>query len=105
MTIGLHVAEELVVLALARRQLQCAGGEAFGGEDLDAMAIQVIAIGNLPAQFDGVRIQRARTQRERLLDRPQVRFIDGGTGRRSEEHTSDLQSLMRSSYAVFCLNK
>src|SRR3546814_2608701 len=25
--------------------------------------------------------------------------------RRSEEHTSDLQSLMRNSYAVFCLNK
>src|SRR3546814_1108505 len=24
---------------------------------------------------------------------------------RSEEHTSDLQSLMRISYAVFCLNK
>src|SRR3546814_2261674 len=28
---------------------------------------------------------------------------DGGT--RSEEHTSELQSLMRISYAVFCLNK
>src|SRR3546814_4809433 len=27
------------------------------------------------------------------------------TGRRSEEHTSELQSLMRSSYAVFCLKK
>src|SRR3546814_9569710 len=27
------------------------------------------------------------------------------TGDRSEEHTSELQSLMRSSYAVFCLNK
>src|SRR3546814_3031577 len=26
-------------------------------------------------------------------------------GRRSEEHTSDLQSLMRISYAVFCLKK
>src|SRR3546814_4314654 len=26
-------------------------------------------------------------------------------GRRSEEHTSELQSLMRSSYAVFCLKK
>src|SRR3546814_3823089 len=26
-------------------------------------------------------------------------------GRRSEEHTSELQSLMRNSYAVFCLNK
>src|SRR3546814_7006759 len=25
--------------------------------------------------------------------------------RRSEEHTSELQSLMRSSYAVFCLNQ
>src|SRR3546814_1228386 len=27
------------------------------------------------------------------------------TGSRSEEHTSELQSLMRISYAVFCLNK
>src|SRR3546814_3548669 len=27
------------------------------------------------------------------------------TPRRSEEHTSELQSLMRPSYAVFCLNK
>src|SRR3546814_3078855 len=26
-------------------------------------------------------------------------------GKRSEEHTSELQSLMRSSYAVFCLKK
>src|SRR3546814_10203952 len=26
-------------------------------------------------------------------------------GSRSEEHTSELQSLMRISYAVFCLNK
>src|SRR3546814_1915927 len=28
-----------------------------------------------------------------------------GCARRSEEHTSELQSLMRSSYAVFCLKK
>src|SRR3546814_5196133 len=28
-----------------------------------------------------------------------------GTVRRSEEHTSELQSLMRISYAVFCLKK
>src|SRR3546814_9388908 len=27
------------------------------------------------------------------------------TGKRSEEHTSELQSLMRTSYAVFCLKK
>src|SRR3546814_4224083 len=29
----------------------------------------------------------------------------GRSGVRSEEHTSELQSLMRNSYAVFCLNK
>src|SRR3546814_2317947 len=29
----------------------------------------------------------------------------GGDAGRSEEHTSELQSLMRMSYAVFCLNK
>src|SRR3546814_4352367 len=29
----------------------------------------------------------------------------GGRGHRSEEHTSELQSLMRNSYAVFCLRK
>src|SRR3546814_8453506 len=29
----------------------------------------------------------------------------GFFARRSEEHTSELQSLMRISYAVFCLNK
>src|SRR3546814_4993877 len=29
----------------------------------------------------------------------------GWSGRRSEEHTSELQSLMRISYAVFCLKK
>src|SRR3546814_7869243 len=33
--------------------------------------------------------------------------VEGGSiiGRRSEEHTSELQSLMRISYAVFCLKK
>src|SRR3546814_1870423 len=30
---------------------------------------------------------------------------DAGAGGRSEEHTSELQSLMRISYAVFCLTK
>src|SRR3546814_7165314 len=29
----------------------------------------------------------------------------GAAGGRSEEHTSELQSLMRTSYAVFCLKK
>src|SRR3546814_6501877 len=32
-------------------------------------------------------------------------FARDPSGRRSEEHTSELQSLMRISYAVFCLKK
>src|SRR3546814_6672128 len=32
-------------------------------------------------------------------------FVDLGDGPRSEEHKSELQSLMRISYAVFCLKK
>src|SRR3546814_2027719 len=41
------------------------------------------------------------------LAEPLLRAGDGGADRtpRSEEHTSELQSLMRSSYAVFCLTK
>src|SRR3546814_2315516 len=31
--------------------------------------------------------------------------VDAWLSRRSEEHTSELQSLMRISYAVFCLKK
>src|SRR3546814_5565793 len=31
--------------------------------------------------------------------------LDDAVGGRSEEHTSELQSLMRISYAVFCLKK
>src|SRR3546814_1918134 len=34
-----------------------------------------------------------------------ARDAAGSTDRRSEEHTSELQSLMRISYAVFCLKK
>src|SRR3546814_8268403 len=32
-------------------------------------------------------------------------FVDMMMGKRSEEHTSELQSLMRISYAVLCLKK
>src|SRR3546814_5574089 len=39
-----------------------------------------------------------------VVERPQVQDARG-VDRRSEEHTSELQSLMRTSYAVFCLKK
>src|SRR3546814_6544360 len=36
---------------------------------------------------------------------PRRRHSGAGRAARSEEHTSELQSLMRTSYAVFCLKK
>src|SRR3546814_1150127 len=43
---------------------------------------------------------RDRNAVEHRVDRDLARALD-----RSEEHTSELQSLMRNSYAVFCLKK
>src|SRR3546814_9755140 len=47
--------------------------------------------------------------REERFSRPHVRGLRDGLAkifpRRSEEHTSELQSLMRISYAVFCLKQ
>src|SRR3546814_10894799 len=64
-------------------------------------------VGGKPAQSDwlghdsGVGLDAVAQRCEvRLIgDRPRLR---GGAGERSEEHTSELQSLMRNSYAVFC---
>src|SRR3546814_5068327 len=44
-------------------------------------------------------VERGLQQRRLLLDQP-LAFLQ-----KSEEHTSELQSLMRISYAVFCLKK
>src|SRR3546814_7731055 len=40
-----------------------------------------------------------------LANVPESRYLKAVFCRRSEEHTSELQSLMRISYAVFCLKK
>src|SRR3546814_2611576 len=50
----------------------------------------------------GQRMRTDRHQRQRVETRVHDR---AATGQRSEEHTSELQSLMRISYAVFCLKK
>src|SRR3546814_5838695 len=43
---------------------------------------------------------------ENVVGRAEIREVfSAGKHGRSEEHTSELQSLMRISYAVFCLNK
>src|SRR3546814_1570271 len=53
-------------------------------------------------------VHSPRSDRESTAKAFRNRHADarGGSGRgRSEEHTSELQSLMRISYAVFCLKK
>src|SRR3546814_2819296 len=57
-------------------------------------------------------IERARTFTQPILRtdttadiRQRVGLMQELGRQRSEEHTSELQSLMRSSYAVFCLKK
>src|SRR3546814_10024601 len=52
--------------------------------------------GSASTKVDWVRVLRATGPR-----RSQHSFAE----KRSEEHTSELQSLMRNSYAVFCLKK
>src|SRR3546814_5227309 len=47
--------------------------------------------------------RQARTAIEQLLGRSVE--VRAASCERSEEHTSELQSLMRNSYAVFCLKK
>src|SRR3546814_9144331 len=42
---------------------------------------------------------------DRIEKRPESAECQAGCNGRSEEHTSELQSLMRISYAVFCLKK
>src|SRR3546814_10587778 len=52
--------------------------------------------------------QRGSTARVARSERPAAQNSGGvntGCEMRSEEHTSELQSLMRISYAVFCLKK
>src|SRR3546814_9031889 len=47
-----------------------------------------------------------RIKRALMIDQNSVRFLSADEiAERSEEHTSELQSLMRISYAVFCLKK
>src|SRR3546814_2184295 len=49
----------------------------------------------------GRQVERQRQQAQQ----PVAQIAQGGVIGRSEEHTSELQSLMRISYAVFCLKK
>src|SRR3546814_1741418 len=69
----------------------------------DAASLAVIARGD--GRTGGRRGCRTLFRRLRREQQVVVVVAEVGHRRRSEEHTSELQSLMRISYAVFCLKK
>src|SRR3546814_3613072 len=69
------------------------------GETPDTM----LAAGFKPVGRDFPVFLHPQTNEEHALARTERK--SGRGHRRSEEHTSELQSLMRISYAVFCLKK
>src|SRR3546814_10448463 len=73
----------------------------FADEAIDALATLSAEINS---SVENIGARRLHTVLEKLLEEISFTATDRG-GERSEEHTSELQSLMRISYAVFCLKK
>src|SRR3546814_3226909 len=71
----------------------------LGASAVALAALQFLAGTDIPCIAVAVRILACDAQRHVCGERR----VDDGL--RSEEHTSELQSLMRISYAVFCLKK
>src|SRR3546814_5595072 len=85
------------------------GAIAFRGESLRAHGALLQALGDQVQQPFGQFGLRRRPQRAcaavPVHDQRVVVALETAALDRSEEHTSELQSLMRISYAVFCLKK
>src|SRR3546814_1561726 len=92
------VAQAVAVERLLGEIEACAGGKAGKVEGEVLGKAQVLVIAQAVALQEGTRNQRLEeaVALARMLRVGKVR---------SEEHTSELQSLMRISYAVFCLKK
>src|SRR3546814_3467606 len=67
-------------------------------------AVSGFYFGHRDSQYFGV-ARIGRDQLEDYADRRGIGLEEAECWLRSEEHTSELQSLMRISYAVFCLKK
>src|SRR3546814_2984439 len=96
---------------------------ALGSQRKARIRISIIPIGICPASSQESAVQSVETLEQdgrKIHARPQSRqksrccrglpvpfprWHNLAIGYRSEEHTSELQSLMRTSYAVFCLKK
>src|SRR3546814_5989035 len=76
----------------------------------DILVVVGVALADIAARDPAVGAERAQMQDlllRHLVGNHQNQLVAflAGDQRRSEEHTSELQSLMRISYAVFCLKK
>src|SRR3546814_201711 len=73
----------------------------------DRHAMYFATLGVIASSIERLAVEIRHLQRTEVLEAEEY-FSPGQKGSsamRSEEHTSELQSLMRISYAVFCLNK
>src|SRR3546814_3904285 len=91
-----------------KRRIDCPWPVSLG--DMDRHADKWIAVEvEWPAIRDLVDGERAKLLAAQSRPKRPLRGKSGGRPQmreqRSEEHTSELQSLMRISYAVFCLKK
>src|SRR3546814_500655 len=84
-----------------RRARPCPGGHRSLLKDEPGGAVAVRGGADCGGEDGGVAPTRKNANREAAANRLGPTAISG----RSEEHTSELQSLMRISYAVFCLKK
>src|SRR3546814_8907714 len=94
-------------VAVVRLQHARACGKMFGETSAKAFSVHVSI--DIAAPFHGARCVEHFLDAD-FGDHVRMRADDNAAPRdfaqhRSEEHTSELQSLMRISYAVFCLKK
>src|SRR3546814_1678934 len=89
------------------------GGEDFDARIIDYLADQFKNEQGIDLRQDKLALQRLKEEAEKAKialsssTQPEINlpFITADASGRSEEHTSELQSIMRISYAVFCLTK
>src|SRR3546814_9174132 len=94
-----HADEEQVAMMVTRLLPGCSVAAA---DAADALAVAISTPTTSPPAAGGP--PGWRTRSPPALP-PGMSWGEAGRDRRSEEHTSELQSLMRNSYAVFCLKK
>src|SRR3546814_5107044 len=90
-----HVARDRAQVADAVHE------DAAGG--IEAAHVHRVAGGGVAVLAD-VERAHAGAVAQRLGERGRALLVEQVAADRSEEHTSELQSLLRISYAVFCLN-